>query len=77
MFDCKEVSHVPSHVLQWLVSPLLFNLPAHYLDDLAEVWVDGVVKYHPWKTFIIKLQRDWEISITPVRSIYLSTIRVT
>ena len=66
MFEPEDPSHGPTAILRWIVSPVFFNLPLQYLEDLEKIWVDRTVNYRPWRIFISKLQRDWENSITPV-----------
>ena len=69
MFEPEDPSHGPTAILRWIVSPVFFNLPLQYLEDLEKIWIDRTVNYRPWRIFISKLQRDWENSITPV-SVY-------
>ena len=67
MFEPEDPSrNGPSQFLGWIVSPVFFNLPLQYLEDLENIWIDQTVNYSPWRKFIGKLQRDWENSITPV-----------
>ncbi|KAJ7226654.1 hypothetical protein B0H12DRAFT_1149059 [Mycena haematopus] len=48
-----------SHVLVWLSSPLLFNLPLRYLQTLQLVNTDHLINYASWQRFITALRSEW------------------
>lgn len=58
------------------ISPFLFFMPLVYLKELERTYVDNSVHYYYWRQFIEGLKRDWENSITPVRTFQI-TLRLS
>ncbi|KLO09673.1 hypothetical protein SCHPADRAFT_554109 [Schizopora paradoxa] len=54
-----------------LLSPMLFYAPETHLTSLEKLFVDKVVKAHPWKTFVSKLEEDW------IQYVLYSTVLLT
>lgn len=41
------------------LSPLLFSAPDVHLKTLQTVWVDGLLRYDSWSSFIDQLNSEW------------------
>jgi len=57
------VYHKPERersILITLLSPLLFLAPEAHLQEIEEVWMDGVILPRIWKSFMSKLLGEWD-----------------
>jgi len=54
-----------------LISPILFFAPETHLSSLEKIYVDEIIKKHPWKTFVTRLEEDW------IQYVLYSTVLLT
>ncbi|OCH87221.1 hypothetical protein OBBRIDRAFT_172478 [Obba rivulosa] len=48
-----------------LLAPLCFGAPNVHLRGLAKIWIDDLMVYHQWNTFIDKLKNEWQDFLLP------------
>src|SRR6267154_2379225 len=58
VYDEPTVSSESSRLFRFL-SPLLFFAPEVYLQEMKELWTDGIIIEITWKKFMSKLEDEW------------------
>jgi hypothetical protein len=56
-----------SSVISTLSSLVLFSAPEVHLIELENLWVDNIVNYDSWKSFMDKLLSEWQEFMLYVR----------
>ena len=65
MYDLPAPRRTP---LIRVLGPLFWNAPFVHLRGLEKIWIDGIITFIPWSSFIGKLQGEWQEFVLYVRT---------